>query len=158
MNAKFKTLVLISLLLLTLIFSACGAAQASDDELILKIGLDLDEEIGLLIIDWELGSESGSGGISNADKSMLSPGEPLDFSFDKSQFENVKEPFDLTLNFTISTEYFEPNFENDYPEEYLIRLEPVSFEAAFGNTYNIAIIGNEKDGYSAHPIKLDAKL
>ena len=150
MKRKLKTCIIVLLAsLLAPLTLACGESKISPDELMLKIDLDTDEEIGLLIIDWNLGSESGSGGISNADKSMLTPGEPLYFSLGNSQFMNIEEPFNLTLSFTISTEYFDPNFDNDYPEEYLIHLEPVSFEAEFGNTYDIAISGNKNDGYTA---------
>lgn len=134
------------LFFILIIAAACAARQAGTDELTLKIKLNLKEDIGLLLIDWQFGGEEGSGGMSNADKTLISKDETLWFKLDKERFETDGRDT-MEAAFTISTEYFDPNYENDYPQEYLIKIKPLEFEAAFGNTYDILI--SEEDGYSA---------
>lgn len=56
---------------------------------------------------------------------------------------------DIKLLFTIVTEYFEPNYDNIYPEEYMIPIDVISFKADFGKTYYVTITGNRSDGYHA---------
>ena len=66
-----------SALLLALALSGCGesggeAYEAAADEIALQIQLSLQEDIGLLLIDYEGGTSAGGGGTSHADKSLSS--------------------------------------------------------------------------------------
>ena len=123
--------------------------QAMEDEIKLMIQLDLKEDIGLLILDNNLDGIETSGGISNADRSTLKHNEVLDWTFSKQEYENTDGTADVSVRFRVITEYFDPNYENKYPEEYTVLLEPVSFKADFGETYHITITGDKDKGYQA---------
>ena len=110
------------------------AAKAAEDEIKLTIQLDLKEDIGLLILDNNLNGVETSGGISNADKTTLKHDEVLDWTLSKQEYEK---------------EYCDPNYENDYPEEYTILTDAISFTASFGETYSITITGDNVNGYQA---------
>ena len=53
------------------------------------------------------------------------------------------------LQFTIVTEYFDPNYDNIYPEEYMVPIEPISFQGKFGELYHVIVTGNKVNGYHA---------
>ena len=127
-----------------------GEPEASGDEIMLKIQLDLKEDIGLLILDHDVDGEEGSGGMSNVDKSMLKHDDVLYWTFDKQQYEGSDDTVDMTLRFTVVTEYCDPNYDNIYPEEYMIPMEGVSLRADFGKTYSVTITGDKINGYEAH--------
>ena len=55
----------------------------------------------------------------------------------------------LSVRFRVITEYCDPNYENDYPEEYTVLLDPISFNADFRETYHITITGDKENGYQA---------
>ena len=59
---------------------------AFDDEIALQIKLDIKEDIGLIIIDYDVNGSKGSGGISNADKTMIKHDELLIYTLSKSDF------------------------------------------------------------------------
>lgn len=144
---------IICVIMIAIMITGCncsnGAPKATEDEIQLKISLDLKEDIGLLVIDHQLDGVKGSGGMSNADKSMIKHNDVLYWTFCKKDHEKVTDPVELTIVFTVVTEYCEPNYENIYPEELMIPLEPVSFMAEFCRTYEIVITGSKSDGYKA---------
>lgn len=128
--------------------------QTAEDEIKLIIQLDVKEDIGLLILDQNVSGVERIGGISNADKSMLKRDDILDWSFDKKgpELDGVEfseNTVDLALRLRVITEYFEPNYESFYPEEYTVLLDPISFQASFGETYHITITGDRENGYQA---------
>lgn len=125
------------------------AAKAAEDEIKLTIQLDLKEDIGLLILDNNLNGVETSGGISNADKTTLKHDEVLDWTLSKQEYENPAETVNLSVRFRVITEYCDPNYENDYPEEYTILTDAISFTASFGETYSITITGDNANGYQA---------
>ena len=125
------------------------AAKAAEDEIKLTIQLDLKEDIGLLILDNNLNGVETSGGISNADKTTLKHDEVLDWTLSKQEYENPAETVNLSVRFRVITEYCDPNYENDYPEEYTVLLDPISFNADFRETYHITITGDKENGYQA---------
>ena len=43
----------------------------------------------------------------------------------------------------------EPNFEEIYPEEYTIPMDPILLNADFGESYAITISGDQANGYRA---------
>lgn len=153
MLKKTEIVILICAALLAVCVTGCGmpndAPQAADDEILLVIRLDLKEDIGLLVIDHEVGGEQGSGGVSNADKSKIKRDETLYWTVDKQFYEGSSDTVDLTLRFTVVTEYCAPNYDNIYPEEYMMQTEEVSFTADFGKTYSLTITGDKLNGYQA---------
>lgn len=124
--------------------------QAEDNEIKVNIKLDVNEDIGLFLIDYDVNGEDGTGGISNADKTMIKrDSTDLYWSFYKEQLDNPADTVDVKLLFTIVTEYFDPNYDNIYPEEYMIPIDVISFKADFGETYYVTITGNRVNGYQA---------
>lgn len=126
------------------------AYTAQEDEIALDIQLQTQEDIGLLLIEYKnTGGSGGKGGLSNADKTLLAHDERLFYTLPRDSFDNPSPAENLTLQFTVVSEYAEPNFEDIYPEELKIPLAPLTFEAVFGETYNITIGGDNKNGYRA---------
>ena len=125
--------------------------KASDNEIKLLIRLDLEEDIGLLLIDYVIDGAEGSGGMSNADKSLIDQADLLDWTFDKQLLDirEQTEEVDLTIKFTVLTEYVDPNYEDIYPEEYKKPMDEISLKANFGETYYITISGSRANGYRA---------
>ena len=119
------------------------------DEIGLQIQLDLNEDIGLVIINSDINGETESGGISNVNGSLIKKNELLFWSINKEVHESLPETVDLKLQFNIVTKYFQPNFENIYPEEYVVEMDEVSLKATFGEAYNIKITGDKVNGYKA---------
>ena len=119
----------------------------SENEISLQIQLDVNEDIGLLIIDSDFNGEHESGGVSSADKSMLKKDELLYWSIDREFHEGLPDTVDLTLKFRVVTEYCDPNYENIYPEELVMPMNEVSLSAAFGQTYHFKITGDNVKGY-----------
>ena len=115
----------------------------------LKIQLDLKEDIGLLIYHYDVDGHEGGGGMSNADKSMIQHDETLYLTFDKKFYEGSSETVNMTLKFSVVKEYFDPNYDNIYPEEYVIPMEAISFSAGFGKSYLVTITGGNDNGYQA---------
>ena len=152
MRKKLVLFIPLSLLLLVFLLYAGSCfdrpPQPAGNEILLKIRLDLREDIGLLLIDHSVDGKEGSGGMSNADKSLLRRDELLYWSFEKSP-DDTAETAEVAVRFTVVTEYADPNFDNIYPEETMIALEPLSFSARYGNTVSIRIEGDRETGYRA---------
>lgn len=126
--------------------------QPSDaDEIKVNVILDLDEDIGLLLVDYDVNGRTGGGGSSNADRSMLKKdSKDLYWSISKQELgihTDSSTAADVVLKFSAVTEYFDPNYENDYPEEYVLPLGDVAFSARFGETYRVVINGSQLTGY-----------
>lgn len=124
-------------------------AEAAGDEIALRIKLDTKEDVGLLLIAYDANGSGGRGGISNADKSPLKHGDQLFYTLPMHAFDDPSAVEDLSIRFTIVTEYVEPNFEEIYPEEYKIPVDPISLSAAYGGSYSITISGDKTNGYTA---------
>ena len=153
---RMKKAIVFTVILALLAFALFGCSrsyqyQAADDEIKLVIQLDLKEDIGLLLIDYDVDGSEGSGGISNADKSLIKHDELLDWTFDKKLLDipEQADAVDLTIRFTVVTEYVDPNYEDIYPEQYKRPMDAISLKAAFGETYFIAISGDKTNGYRA---------
>lgn len=117
--------------------------KTSDDEIILQINLDVPKDFGLLLIEYETKDASGSGGVSNANKSLIKHNDNLTYSLSKQDFNNASDITDLTLTFKIVTEYVEPNYEDNYLASLSFTLNPVQINAHYGNTYHITITSDE---------------
>jgi len=123
--------------------------EAEEDKISLQIQLDLEEDIGLLLREADAPGFSVTGGQSNADRTLIRRDELLYDSFSRWQFEDPGEPKEITLLFSVVTEYVEPNFENVYPDELVTPLAPVTISARFGDTVRIVVHGGHDSGYWA---------
>lgn len=149
-----RMIMLVLCLMIALSLAGCGrkmpaSIQANENEIKLKIQLDLKEEIGLFLIESDIDGQTEIGGTSNADKSMIRHDDVIYWTLDKQYYENAPDSFSLSLRFSVVTKYFEPIYGNDYPEEYKEPLDEISFPAQFGEVYCIRITGDKAGGYQA---------
>ena len=121
----------------------------ADDEIALHIQLDTEEDVGLLVYDYRADSHEYSGGISNADRSLIKHDSDNIVVWNKEELNNLSDTFELSMQFRIITEYVTPNYENVYPDDITKYLEPISWEAHFGESYFITITGDKTNGYKA---------
>lgn len=129
-----------------------GEYVPDDDEIALRIQLDTEEDVGLLVYDYSANGSKQSGGMSNADKSLMKHDARLINVWNKEMLycsadaDTVK----LSIQFRIITEYVEPNYENIYPEEITKYIDnTISWQAHFGESYSITITGDKTNGYRA---------
>lgn len=121
----------------------------SDDEIVLHIRLDTKEDIGLLIFDYSADGSERSGGISNADKSLMKHDSDIIIVLDKQDLGSTSDTVALLMRFRVITEYTAPNYENVYTEDITQYIDaPVSWEARFGEAYSMALTGDKTNGYS----------
>ena len=123
--------------------------EAEEDKISLQIQLDLEEDIGLFLREAEAPGFSVTGGQSNADRTLIRRDELLYDSFTRRQFETPDEPKKISIRFSVVTEYMDPNFENNYPDELVRSLDPVTVSACFGDTVRIVVHGGRDSGYWA---------
>lgn len=121
----------------------------ADDEIALHLQLDTEEDVGLLVYDYHADSHEYSGGISNADGSLLKRDSDNIVVLHKEELNNIPETFELSMQFRIITEYVAPNYENIYPDDITRYMEPISWEAHFGESYFITVTGDKANGYQA---------
>lgn len=127
-----------------------GGYAPADDEIALHIQLDTKEDIGLLVFDYSADGSRQSGGMSNADKSLMKHDERLINVWDRETLQCSADTVALSIQFRIITEYADPNYENIYPESITKRIDtPISWNARFGESYFITITGDAANGYKA---------
>lgn len=130
-----------------------GEYVPADDEIALCIRMDTKEDIGLLVFDYSINDFQYSGGISNADKSLIKHDERLIEVWNKDTYQKAllssADSAEISIQFRIITEYVDPNYENIYPENLTKYLEGISFEAHFGESYLVTITGDRANGYQA---------
>ena len=119
------------------------------DEIALHIQLDTEEDIGLLVYDYRADGHEYSGGISNADGSLIKHDSDNIVVWNKEELNTLSDTFELSMQFRIITEYVTPNYENIYPDDITKYMEPISWEAHFGESYFITITGDKTNGYKA---------
>ena len=120
---------------------------SADDEIALHIQLDTEEDVGLLVYDYCADGHEYSGGISNADGSLIKHDSDNIVVWNREELNNLPDTFELSMQFRIITEYVAPNYENVYPDDITKYMEPISWEAHFGESYFIAITGDKTNGY-----------
>lgn len=124
--------------------------KVAEDEIGLQITLDTKEDFGLLIIDYkDANGSGGQGGLSNANKTLLKHNDQLFFTLPKQAFDNPSDVENLSIQFSIITEYVDPNFDNIYPAEYTIPMDAIPLKASFGESYSIKVFGDVTNGYKA---------
>ena len=121
----------------------------ADDEIALHLQLDTEEDVGLLVYDYRADSHEYSGGMSNADGSLIKHDSDVIVVWNKEELNSLSDTFELSMQLRIITEYVEPNYENVYPDNITKYTEPISWEAHFGESYFITITGNKTSGYKA---------
>ena len=121
----------------------------ADDEIALHIQLDTEEDIGLLVYDYRAEGHEYSGGISNADGSLIKHDSDNIVVWNKEELNTFSDTFELSMQFRIITEYVTPNYENIYPDDITKYMEPISWDANFGESYFITITGDKTNGYKA---------
>ena len=126
-----------------------GEYVPADDEIALHIQLDTKEDVGLLVYDYRVDSHEYSGGISNADGSLIKHDSDNIVVWNKEELNNLSDTFELSMQLRIITEYVTPNYENIYPDDITRYMEPIAWEAHFGESYYIAITGDKANGYQA---------
>ena len=119
------------------------------DEIALHIQLDTEEDIGLLVYDYRAEGHEYSGGISNADGSLIKHDSDNIVVWNKEELNTFSDTFELSMQFRIITEYVTPNYENIYPDYITKYMEPISWDANFGESYFITITGDKTNGYKA---------
>ena len=152
MKKKAKGLILLAIMLLIAFiyfrfFHLDPNISVADDEIRMEIQLDVEEDIGLFIIDLEVAGETFSGGISNADKSLLKQDDLLVNHYTKEEFNRLEDLDDLKVRFSIITKYVAPNYENIYPEEDTKRMAWMTIDARYGETYRFKVTGSADQGY-----------
>ena len=121
----------------------------ADDEIALHLQLDTEEDVGLLVYDYRIDSHEYSGGMSNADGSLIKHDSDVIVVWNKEELNSLSDTFELSMQLRIITEYVAPNYENVYPDNITKYTEPISWEAHFGESYFITITGNKTNGYKA---------
>ena len=121
----------------------------ADDEIALHLKLDTEEDVGLLVYDYRAGGHEYSGGISNADGSLIQHDSDNIVVWNREELNLSSDPFELTMQLRIITEYVAPNYENVYPDDITKYMEPISWDAHFGESYCITITGDQTNGYQA---------
>lgn len=121
----------------------------ADDEIALHIQLDTEEDVGLLVFDYQADGHEYSGGISNADGSLIKRDSDNIVVWNQEELNILSDAFALSMRLRIITEYVPPNYENIYPDDITRYMEPISWEARFGTSYFITITGDRTKGYRA---------
>ena len=119
-----------------------GEYVPADDEIALHIQLETGEDIGLLVYDYCADCHEYSGGISNADGSLIKHDSDNIVVWNMEDLNNLSDTFELSMQFRIITEYVAPNYENIYPDDITRYMEPISWQAHFGESYFITITGD----------------
>lgn len=124
--------------------------KPADDEIALHVQMDTKEDIGLLVFDYYADGVEFSGGISNADKTLIKKSDDIVIALNKQELNSSYNDVKLEMYFRIITEYVTPNYENIYPENISQYIDtPVSWKASFGEEYFITITGDKANGYKA---------
>lgn len=122
--------------------------KVADDEIAMHIQLDTKEDIGLIVFDYIVDGHGYSGGIANADKSLLNHNSKEIQVWNKQELNTSSDSVDITMHFRIITEYVDPNYENIYPNDITKNIElPISWNAKFGEEYFVTITGDNQNGY-----------
>lgn len=90
------------------------------------------EDVGLLVYDYRAEGRDYSGGISNADGSLLPSDSENMVVWNREELESTADALALWIRFRVITEYVTPNFENVYPEDITKLWSPSPGRPALG--------------------------
>lgn len=147
---KISVAIVIVFVLGVLLYSKMSSNdfKVSDDEIAMHMQLDTKEDIGLIVFDYIVDGHEYSGGIANADKSLLSHNSKEIQVWNKQELNTSSDSVDISMHFRIITKYVEPNYENIYPNDITKYIElPISWNAKFGEEYFVTITGDNLNGY-----------
>lgn len=123
-----------------------------DDEIFVQVQLNIKEDIGLLIYDYEVNDHIFSEGIANADKSLLKHDGIVTLSFSKDHLKVDQSSIKMKINFRVITQYVDPNYENIYPEELTKSIDEFNLHMEFGKIYYLELTGDAMHGYQIREI------
>src|SRR5699024_97213 len=106
----------------------------ADDEIALHLQFDTEEDIGLLVYDYRVDSHEYSGGISNADGSLIKRDADNIVVLNKEELNNVADTFELSMQFRIITEYVVLA-----ADDITKSIESIAWEPQFGAAYFITM-------------------
>ena len=122
----------------------------TDDEIALHLQLDTEEDVGLLVYDYRADSYEYSGGISNADGSLIQHDSDNIVVWNREELNHPSDSFEVSMQFRIITEYVAPNYENVYPKNITKYINvPITWKAQFKKEYFLTITGDKVHGYQA---------
>lgn len=119
------------------------------DEISLHIQLDTKQDVGLIVFDYQTENHEYSGGISNADKSLIKCDSDNIQVWNKQELNSSSAAVEMSIRFRVITDYVAPNYDNIYPEELTRYIDTISWKAYFGESYFITITGDKNIGYKA---------
>ena len=70
-------------------------------------------------------------------------------NWEKEELNSSASFVELSMQFRVITEYVPPNYENIYPDDITKYIEPISWDAHFGESYFIIVTGDKTTGYKA---------
>ena len=83
---KIITVVIVAVFIVSFALYGCNKTyKPADDEIALQITLDTKEDVGLIVYDYSVGENEFSGGVSNADKSLINHNDVIIQSLNKQQ-------------------------------------------------------------------------
>ena len=85
----------------------------ADGEIALHLQLDTEEDVGLLVYDYRADSHEYSGGMSNADGSLIKHDSDVIVVWNKEELNSLSDTFELSMQLRIITEYVAPNYESN---------------------------------------------
>ena len=103
-----------------------------DNEIALYIQMDTKEDIGLLVFDYSVNGSEHSGGISNADKSLMKHDELLIHVWNKENLQCSADTVAFSIQRPRTTEYAYHNYNDIYPAHLTNYLERITYKAHFG--------------------------
>lgn len=111
--------------------------------------MDTEEDVGLLVYDYRAGGHEYSGGISNADGSLIQHDSDNIVVWNREELNLSSDPFELTMQLRIITEYVAPNYENVYPDDITKYMEPISWRHTLVNPIALPSPGIRQMEYQA---------
>lgn len=130
--------------------SSLSEYKPADDEIALHIQLNTQEDIGLVLFDYSADGTHFSAGISHADKSLIRHDSDNVQVWRQQELSTSAASVDLSIQFTIITEYAEPKTDFKYPPAITRQVDPaLNWQATFGESYFVTITGDKTAGYHA---------
>ena len=104
MNKKKNRVAIVIMIALVFVFILCiqlipDEYKPADDEIALHIQMNTKEDIGLLVFDYYVDDEEYSGGISNADKSLIKSNSDSIMVWNKQELSSSSDAVELSRHF-----------------------------------------------------------
>ena len=103
MNIKKIAITIIGVIALGLGFLLCKQIffdeyKPADDEIVLHVQMDTKEDIGLLVFDYYVDDVEFSGGISNADKTLIKNSDDIVIVWNKQELKSSYNNVNLEIS------------------------------------------------------------